>query len=347
MEAPIIKKVVALESESPPFTHTGLVKSTDGVHEFKQRNPFMRILPILACLLATLCRAEDLRVLNWNVQEGANRFEQGPEKALKVIRDSGANVVLMQESAAIADGRGKLGPWLAGQLGWHAHQGIGTSTCVLTKFPIVATFSDPGWNATGARIKAPGLEFIAWSCWIDYRCYLPDYWRANPAASAAELLACETTRSDRAKQTDALIARLKKLRQLNGPLPLLVGGDWNCPSHLDYGPDTRRLHRNLTLPLPSSLAFERAGFADTFRVVHPSALKTPGVTWSPLYRTEPKTHKPLPMDRIDRLYLRASHLKPVSATVLPQQLESAAIRRTQRQFPSDHGAVLTVLRQIH
>jgi hypothetical protein len=218
--------------------------------------------------------------------------------------------------------------------------------CILTKFEIAETFSHPAWNAIGARIKGPaGLEFIAWSCWLDYRCYLPDYWHANPDASPADLLACETTHSARATQTHAILARLKKLRHLDGPLPLLVGGDWNCPSHLDYGKETHRLHRNLTLPLPSSLAFEQAGLTDTFRTLHPSPLATPGATWSPLYRTEPKTRKPMPMDRIDRLYLRASGLKPVSATLYPQRLESAAIRRAKRQFPSDHAAVLTVLRR--
>lgn len=305
-----------------------------------------RTLPVLACLLATLlvCRAEDLRVLSWNVQEGANHFEQGPEKALGIIKTSGANLVLMQESYDIAGERPKLGPWLATQLGWQAHQRIGTAMCILTKFEIAETFSHSAWNAIGARIKAPGLEVIAWSCWLDYRAYLPDFWQANPDASPADLLACETTHSDRAKQTQAILARLKKLRHLDGPLPLLVGGDWNCPSHLDYGTETRRLHRNLTLPLPSSLALEQAGFMDTFRTLHPSALKTPGATWSPLYRTEAKTRKPMPMDRIDRLYLRASGLKPVSATVYPQRLESAAIRRAKRLFPSDHAAVLTVLR---
>jgi endonuclease/exonuclease/phosphatase family metal-dependent hydrolase len=307
----------------------------------------MKTFSVWVCLLATLIsRAEDLRVLNWNVQEGANRFEQGPEKALKVIRDSGANLVLMQESEDIAGERPNLGPWLASQLGWQAYQRIGTQLCILTKFEIAETFSHPDWNAIGARIKAPGLEFIAWSCWLDYHCYLPDYWHAKPDASPAELLACETIHSERAKQTHALIARLKKLRHLDGSLPLLVGGDWNSPSHLDYGAETQHLHRKLTLSLPSSLALEQAGFTDTFRAIHPSALKTPGSTWSPLYRMEPHTRKPLPMDRIDRLYLRASRLKPISAKTFPQHLEGTRVRHAQRLFPSDHAAVLTVLRQV-
>jgi endonuclease/exonuclease/phosphatase family metal-dependent hydrolase len=284
--------------------------------------------------------AEPLSVLLWNVQRGANLFANGPEKALKVIRDSKANLVLMQESYDIDGERPELGVWLAAQLGWRAHQGSSPHLCILTKFEIVKTFKHEAWHGIGAHIRTPQGDLLAWSCWIDHRAYLPDYLTENPRASLAELLACETTDSDRAKQTAALLARLKRLGHLDSPLPLLVGGDWNSPSHLDYGPDTRHLHRGHVIPLPSSLAFEQAGFTDTFRQVHPSALKKPGMTWTPIGRTNPKTRQPVALDRIDRLYLRGG-LRPVTATTLPNPLEKDTIRKADRAFPSDHCAVLT------
>lgn len=285
--------------------------------------------------------AENLSVLVWNVQRGANLFDQGPEKALKVIRDAKANLVLMQESYDIDGDRPTLGLWLASQLGWQAHQGSSPHLCILTKFAIVETFKHEGWHGIGARIRTPQGDFLAWSCWIDYRAYLPDFLTENPTATLAELMACETTGSDRAKQTTALLARLKKLGHLDSPLPLLVGGDWNSPSHLDYGPDTKHLHHGHVIPLPSSLAIEQAGFTDTFRQVHPSPLKYPGMTWTTINRTNRKTHQPVALDRIDRLYLRGSGLRPVTATTLPSPLEKDTIRKVSRSFPSDHCAVLT------
>ena len=307
----------------------------------------MRLFPLLCFALAPLtCPAEDLRVLCWNVQRGANAFERGPEKALQVIRDSAANVVLMQESYDIDGDRPLLGPWLATQLGWNSYQGSSPHLCILTKFPILKTFTHTAWNGVGARIKTPDIECVVWSCWIDSESYLPDFWHAHPDSTAEELLACETTHSARFKQIQTILARLKKLKHLDDRVPLLVGGDWNCPSHLDYGPDTRKLHRGLTLRLPCSLAFEQAGLMDTFRAIYPSALKTPGETWSPLYRWEPKTRKPMPMDRIDRLYLRGPQLRPVSAIVYPKKLENPKLHPAKRQFPSDHSAVLTVLRPV-
>jgi endonuclease/exonuclease/phosphatase family metal-dependent hydrolase len=284
--------------------------------------------------------AENLSVLVWNVERGANHFDNGPKKALKVIRDSGANLVLMQESYDIAGDRPELGLWLAQQMGWQSYQGSSPHLCILTKFEITKTFKHEDWHGIGAHIHTPKGDLLAWSCWIDYRAYLPDYLTANPDATLAELLALETTGSDRAKQTTALLKRLKKLGHLDSPLPLLVGGDWNSPSHLDYGPDTKHLHRGHVIPLPSSLAFEQAGFIDTFRQVHRSALKTPGMTWTPIGRTNPKTRKPVALDRIDRLYLRGN-LRPVTATTLPTPLENDRIRKANRTFPSDHCAVLT------
>ena len=42
-----------------------------------------------------------VKVLVWNAWRGGNEVTEGPEKILKVIRDSEADVVLMQESYAI------------------------------------------------------------------------------------------------------------------------------------------------------------------------------------------------------------------------------------------------------
>ena len=55
-----------------------------------------------------------LRVLAWNVLHGANDVTDGPEKALAVIRESRADVVLMQESYDInGDIRSSAPGWLS------------------------------------------------------------------------------------------------------------------------------------------------------------------------------------------------------------------------------------------
>ncbi|MBT8485577.1 MAG: endonuclease/exonuclease/phosphatase family protein [Phycisphaerae bacterium] len=297
----------------------------------------------LASLVATPARGE-LRVLVWNVQRGAKAFTDGPEKTLAVIRAVDPDVVLMQESYDIEGDRPTLGRWLAGELGWTAWQGQSPHLCVLTRLEVTETFFHEPWHALGARlVDGEGRSFVAYSIWIDYRAYTPYRLRDEPDVTDEELLACETTESNRFPQATAIIEHLTAAGHTTAPLPLLVGGDWNCPSHLDWTEDAARIfHFRRALDLPVSRAMAAAGFADAFRVVHPDPVLRPGITWSPLYRGTDE--KPETADRIDRLYVhggeRPRHLHPVAATVIPRRLEDASVAVADRVFPSDHGGVV-------
>jgi len=166
-------------------------------------------------------------------------------------------------------------------------------------------------------------------------------------------------RSQRLPQAKRIIAKLAALGHLDLSIPLLVGGDWNTPSHLDWTLDTSRVYkRRRALDLPVSLAMAEAGFIDSFRTVHPNPVQRPGITWSPMYRTS--GGKDQGFERIDRLYIHRPDavnegedgpkagwkLKPVAGQVYPIVWEDDTIPVPDRQFPSDHGAVLIELRFI-
>ena len=139
-------------------------------------------LSILLTIAASIMsmQADELNVLVWNVERGANHFDHGPEKALKVIREANVDIVLMQESYDIDGERPKLGPWLASELKWNANQGENPHLCILTKHKTLETFTHDPWHGIGARISTPMGELLAWSCWIDYRSYLPYYLTKHP-----------------------------------------------------------------------------------------------------------------------------------------------------------------------
>ena len=134
---------------------------------------------------------------------------------------------------------------------------------------------------------------------------------------------------------------------LAASVPVLVGGDWNTPSHLDWTVDTARVYRHRRgAALPVSTAMHDAGFVDAFRAIHPNPVQHPGITWSPLFRVA-GDGRAQGFERIDRLYVRnpgpgSPHweLVPRAARVLPEIWEDDAIPVRERQFPSDHGAVL-------
>ncbi len=304
---------------------------------------------------------DNLRVLVWNVLNGGNSVVDGAEKALAVIRDSGADLVLMQESYDIDGERPLLGTWLAEQLGWNQWQANSPHLCILTRFDITERFTHEPWHAVGARlVDDQGRDFIAWSIWIDYRDYITTTLRDTPDITDGDLLESEFVRSQRLPQAQRIIAQLGAIGHLDLSIPLLVGGDWNTPSHLDWTTDTARTYkRRRALDLPVSLAMAGAGFIDTFRTVHPNPVQRPGITWSPMYRTS--GGKDQGFERIDRLYIHDPDaakdgdddgpkagwkLEPVAGQVYPIAWEDEAIPVADRQFPSDHGAVLMELRFV-
>jgi exonuclease III len=280
-----------------------------------------------------------VRFLVWNIQRGSKNFDKGPEKALDVVKAVDPDVALLQESYDIDGDRPQLGIWMADQLDWHAHQATSPHLNVLSRWKPTETFFHADWHGLGARFEpTPGQSFVAYSIWIDYRAYVTYHLRDNPDATDEELLECETKNSSRFDQAKAILAHLREKGHDGEDEQVFVGGDWNCPSHLDWTKATAEafpLRRALDLPV--SKAVHKEGFTDTFRVVHPDPVKNPANTWSPLFRSEA-------MDRIDRLYTKGSSggkkLVPVQAFTLPWPYEDADIEQADRKFPSDHSAVV-------
>ena len=287
---------------------------------------------------------DHVRVLVWNVLHGANDVDRGAEKALEIIRRERPDLVLMQESYDIEGERGLLGPWMAKQLGWNSFQGFSTHLCILTPWKIKKTFEHAVWHGIGARIQdTSGRSLIAYSIWIDYRSFVGDYLQDHPKATNEELLACETKKSARLQQAKAIVKHLQTEKHFDAGVPLLVGGDFNCPSHLDWTADTEMAFRyRRALPLPVSKLMADSGFVDTFRLIYPNPVQHPGITWTPMFRGS--VENPETLDRIDRLYLHNPHagdtLKPISGHVLPKKWAPLGQPVRQHSFPSDHGALV-------
>ena len=94
---------------------------------------------------------DTLRVLVWNLWHGGNEVDNGPEKALLLIKDSRADICLLQESHDIKGPRPKFGLWAAEELGWNAWMGESSHLCVLSRYQIKKTFLESkthcvGWN---------------------------------------------------------------------------------------------------------------------------------------------------------------------------------------------------------
>ena len=90
---------------------------------------------------------------------------------------------------------------------------------------------------------------------------------------------------------------------------VILGGDFNEPSHLDWIRETKDLydHNGLIIPWTVPLLLDNAGFVDAYRACHPDVLACPGFTFpadNPRVPVERLTWAPKSdeRDRIDYVF---------------------------------------------
>ncbi len=265
-----------------------------------------------------------LKVLAWNIWHGGRRkgVDEGVQRVVEVIEGSGADIVLMQETYG-------SGPRVAGRLGFDYFL-RSSNLSILSRFPIRNVHRlYQGFRFGGATIELrPGTEIEAYSLWINY---LPDVGKALTEGATAEQLVLEDAKT-RGAEIDAILREL--LAHLDGSphVPVLVGGDFNSGSHLDWTEQAAELdsHHGHVVPWPVSRSMAAGGFVDTFRTIHPDPVADVGNTWSPEFRD---SHP----DRIDYVYARAGDWRVIGSRVLAEH---------SRGWPSDHAAVLSTLELV-
>jgi len=259
----------------------------------------------------------ELSVMSFNIWRSG---ERGIDAVVQAIRGANADIVGLQECNP------RAAATIAKSLGWNeVHDENGHA--ILGRFPLatIGSTSDV-WGGLGATVSVghPALErvhvFDAHLFWDEYG---PYYLREGKTSA----FILEREKARRMPGLDALFALLDPLLTKNEPVLLL--GDFNAPSHLDYA----------DLAWPESLGCYARGFADSYRVVHPTnrtypgpfAFDDPGITWTPLVSEEPHDA----FDRIDFVYyLTSRKLTPKSSLELDG-------KNSVNPWPSDHRAVLT------
>lgn len=262
-----------------------------------------------------------LKVLAWNIWHGGRRkgVDEGVKRVVDVIESSGADLVLMQETYG-------SGPRISGRLGFDYYL-RSSNLSIMSRYPIHEVhrlFS--GFRFGGATIELrPGTRIQAYSLWIHY---LPDVGKALKNGDTAEQLIAADAET-RGSEIDSILGELLPHLDSAPSVPVLVGGDFNSGSHLDWTDAAAGLdnHHGRTVAWPVSLSMERAGFQDTFRVVHPDPVEAPGHTWSPEFTED---HQ----DRIDYVYARVGDWRVIDSQVLDHHSNG---------WPSDHAAVLSTL----
>jgi endonuclease/exonuclease/phosphatase family metal-dependent hydrolase len=284
---------------------------------------------VAALALASAAHATSIRVMSFNTWHAGSRVADGEQKVIDAIVAAGADVVGLQET------EGRLATAIAAALGWHALQGPG-SAAIVSRFPITEVFAlARDASGLGVRLRlgdAPAGDVVFWSAHLGYTDYGP--YAACDGAATSTLKRGESS-SGRDKQVRDVLRRMRRQLREADDIPVVLVGDFNAPSHLDWIPAAASLHCGVAMAWPVSSRLARAGLIDVFRVLIPDPVAVPGTTWSTVYPA------PEPQDRIDFVYAKGT--VPVSAEVFVLGTPSPHPDHATNAWPSDHAAVVATI----
>lgn len=244
---------------------------------------------------------------------------------------------------------------------------------ILSKYPILSQsalypLNNDHGSITKAIIKIEDTEIAFYSAHLDYlNCssYLPrgydsSTWnKLDNIVTDSLIIATDNLKSMRDEAIGAFITDALNEKEI-GRL-VILGGDLNEPSFLDWTKSTKNLydHNGVVMPWHNTLALDRAGFIDAYRNIYPDPVTHPGFTFpadTPLVPIEKLAWAPDADDRerIDYIfYLPSDILELTDIKIIGPK---GSIIRNQRKletsedpietpegiWPTDHKSVLAV-----
>jgi endonuclease/exonuclease/phosphatase family metal-dependent hydrolase len=267
--------------------------------------------------------ADTVRVLTFNILYGGDEIDF--KQVIHTIRVSAASVVCIQEA------EGQI-PVIAAALGWPYYS---TRQSVVSKFPILDTEEhNPLYVLIQLR---PGAVFAVSNIHLPSDPYGPEAIRDGVGADSV-------LRLEQAVRYPAFEEHRQFLPSLiRTGMPVVVAGDFNTPSHLDWVPATVGQRPQMAYPFywPMSVNMDALGFHDAYRTVHPDPRKKPGLTWTPGY-PPPHFSKQETHDRIDFIYVAGQ--AAVLDCQLLGELGGPDVDIPVDPYASDHRAVVATIR---
>ncbi|MFE0762478.1 endonuclease/exonuclease/phosphatase family protein [Streptomyces smyrnaeus] len=302
--------------------------------------------------------ADRLRVATWNMWYDATRVLNGDDKVIRALLEENIDLVALQEVHRYQE-PGTVRR-LAERLGWYYHQyprlnddpiddkDVG----LLSRYPIDHDASGLGEHYLRTAVTIGALTLQVCTVHLDHTSYGPDKAppgtrRFTPAVQAQE------DASDRAEEMkDHILAPLTPFTDRADEQPVLILGDFNSPSHLDWTSEVSTPPFNW----PATQLLEDAAFTDSYRAVHPDPSANLGLTWSPVTLWRQELQRVEPLDRIDFIFHKGSRLRPLDSHTLvtgnPAPAEEHPAwedhpRYRYNTWPSDHAALITTYEIQH
>ena len=277
---------------------------------------------------------DTISVMAWNILHGGNDIADGPDKVIDIIRTLDPDVILMVETYG-------SGPRIAESLGYYFHLIAPEGTALDDKSINLSIFSRYPFGKRmdtdypfylGCReiiVHGRGIRFC--SNWWHYEPWVdePDH----IGMTTDELLAWERT-GKKWEMFQKVLPYFERFSGESDSVPVIIGGDMNTPSHLDWTERTQYQHNQIVFPWQTTKRMEELGYIDSYREVLPDPLQFPGITWD--VKGKRDEH------RIDYIFYKGQSLQAVQSTSFKAHLGEPILLSGQSiPYPSDHGIVLT------
>jgi len=189
-----------------------------------------------------------------------------------------------------------------------------------------------------------------WSAHLDWRTYGPDAAIRKLTTDPMQIMAGEmdlgSTSNGRAVNVGYIVTNEQFASALanSDTEPMILGGDFNTPSHLDRVESTRQDHFGWTFDWPGTKLFADEGLIDSYRELYPDPSKHPAITWSTVYKFLPDYGYSIPanQDRIDIIMYKSALLTPVtSGEYYGDEPIQYMPFHAKNDWPSDHTAFVS------
>ncbi|KAI1723721.1 endonuclease/Exonuclease/phosphatase family domain-containing protein [Ditylenchus destructor] len=300
-----------------------------------------------------------VRVLTFNIWLSGRRVENGLEKIAKHIRQINPDIVSLQEVETpdvmnnITEMLGH--PWNAV---WHGNRSY-PDTAILTKHKFMLDqIVEVNWgNGAPVLVVKHGRSFVVnfFAMHLNYTSYGPYAAQNRMVTRKEQIYKGESSIEGRVDNIQELLDHpnfqaFAKEAEDSGR-PLIVAGDFNCPSHQDWTEETKHLHGGWVFEWPATKMLTDIGMVDSYRELHPNVIEAPGHTWSTVQKSsgpEWEWSIPEPQDRLDFIFYKGSRwLKPIkSYTYAGTEPLTPIPNQWDNDYPSDHYAVLTDFKVI-
>ncbi|UNI23434.1 hypothetical protein JDV02_009252 [Purpureocillium takamizusanense] len=269
-----------------------------------------------------------LRVLSFNLWFGGTQVNDYHNKQVRFLSETDVDLVGLQEST------GGHAIRLAQALGWDYWQG--NDVGIISRYPIAEVYT-PTSNAGAVRVQlGRDKDIIIWNAHLGYTPYGPYDFCFDKMEK--EIVLNREAQSGRTGQMHEITDRMKEQLTRADKVPVLLTGDFNAPSHLDWTDAAKDLHCGIgSVKWPTSMYPQMAGLVDSYRAVHENPIEQPGITWSPIYLTNEGRSEP--KDRIDFIFHKG--LRVLSSETVVVGSPKPEPDHQDNEWTSDHAAVMT------